>query len=73
MKVWLKTNGRATPKKDARVRICGLVYIVTGAEEPTELDEETIITECDVQPSDTGGKQVINAELVLSKKERQNV
>lgn len=69
MKVCLKTAGRTKLAKDARVRFCNLIYIVTSADEPTELDELTAITECDVQPADHGGKTVINAELV--KKERR--
>jgi len=62
-------TGRGKLSKDSRVRFCGLIYIVIAADEPTELDELTAITECDVQPADHGGKTVINAELV-TKKER---
>lgn len=70
MKVCLKTTGRGKLAKDSRVRLCGLVYIVISADEPTELDEMTAITECDVQPADHGGKTVTNVELV-TKKERK--
>lgn len=65
MKVWLKTVGRADLKAGSRVCICDLIYIVTGADTPTELDDEVSVTECDVQPSDAGGKSVIKAELIV--------
>jgi len=73
MKVWLKTIGKADIKPGSRVRICGLVYIVTDADTPTELDDEVAVTECDVQPGDSGGKSVINAELVVSRRDHVQV
>lgn len=73
MKVWLKTTGKANIQSGSRVRVCGLVYIVTGADTPTELDDEVAVTECDVQPADTGGKVVINAELVISRRDHVQV
>lgn len=59
MLAFLKTTGRAHPKVGSRVRIDGLVYLVTSAEEPDELDDETVITSCDIQPADASGKATI--------------
>jgi len=73
VRVWLKTTGRATPTKDSRVRFCGLIYIVTAAESPTELDDVTAVTECAVQPADAGGKTVINAELIVARRDHVKV
>lgn len=42
---------RAVPKKGGRVRVDGLVYIVTQADEPTELDETTLVTDVELQPA----------------------
>jgi len=63
VKVALKSAG--SPVKGSRVRFGGLVYIVTGAESPTEIDDYTAVTECDVQPADAPrGTKVIEAELI---------
>lgn len=51
MRVWLVTKGKAAVKKDGRVRIDGLVYVVTAADEPTEIDDTTAVTEAEVQPA----------------------
>lgn len=67
MKVVIKTKGRVVPKAGVRVRICGLAYYVASAEDPTEIDELTVVTECDVQPGPDGkfdGSPIVNAELV---------
>lgn len=45
------TTGKAAPTKGARVRVDGLIYIVTAAEDPTELDEVTAVTEVEIQPA----------------------
>lgn len=51
MRVVLVTKGRCAPAKGGRVRVDGLVYVVTSAEEPTELDDVTSVTEAEIQPA----------------------
>lgn len=67
MKVWLKTRG-PLPKLKGRVCLCDLLYIVIAVGESTHLDEETSITECDIQPAGPEGVAV-RAELVVKKGE----
>jgi len=46
--------------------MCGLVYIVTAAEDPTDLDELVAVTECDIQPGDASrlGPPIIDVTLI---------
>jgi len=65
MRVCVQTRG-PTPKAGGRVLIDGLHYLVTSVEEPTDLDDEISITECDVQPTDGGswGPSTLKTKLV---------
>lgn len=68
MRVHLHSKGDV-PVVNGRVRVCGLVYYVTSVEEPTDLDGETFITECDIQPADGGkGAKIIDTKLVPERK-----
>ena len=67
MRVFLKTRG-PLPKLKGRVLVCGLLYIVTDVGEPTHLDGEESITECDIQPAGPDGVAV-RAELIVKKGE----
>lgn len=61
------TKGRVTPAPGVRVRIGDLLYWITQADAPTELDDVTCVTEVDVQPAGGGAmpsSPIINAELV---------
>jgi hypothetical protein len=65
VKVAIKTRGRSHPTKGSRVRVEGLVYIVTHAEEPTELDDIIAVTDVELQPAGTvPGIPTLNAEIV---------
>lgn len=65
MRATLVTSGKATPTKGALVLVNDLIYIVTSAEEPTELDDTTAITEVEVQPAVSHpGAMVIRARSV---------
>ena len=63
--VVIETRGRAVLSKGVRVRVGGLVYVVTSASPPDELDDDVALTECDVQPADAPrGTRVVDANLV---------
>lgn len=65
MKVALVTRGRAQPNPGSRVRFDGLVYLVVTVEPFDEIDDETVVTVCDVQPDVAPrGAPVVEATLV---------
>lgn len=64
VRVSLVTKKRA-PVKGERVRMCGLVYIVTDADQPDDLGDGDLVGEYDVQPADAGrGPTIHEAELI---------